>query len=120
MTPSGHRARIQRAAVATAAAVFRPTSSSTIRSPATSGACRRTHLRCVLPATTRTRLAPDTGAHRSYVSRKVLFPRMSGRNGLGLSLLVSGQRRVPKPPARMTAKVGGIMSVEEAVADDAG
>src|SRR5262245_13806538 len=120
MTPSAHRDRIQRAAVATAAAVFRPISSSTIRSVATSGAWRRTHLRCAAPATTRTRSGPDTGAIRSYVRRNVLFPRNRGRNGLGLSPPVSGQRRVPEPPARITAKVGGIMSVEKSIADDAG
>src|SRR5262245_26813490 len=120
MTPSAHRDRIQRAAVATAAAVFRPISSSTIRSAATSGAWRRTHLRCAAPATTRTRPGPDTGAPRSYVRRNELFPRISGRNGLGLSAFVKGQRRVPEPPARITTNVGGIISVEESIADDAG
>src|SRR5438445_13782701 len=60
------------------------------------------------------------GAIRSYDNRKRLFPTKRGRNCFGRAARAMGQRRVPDPPARMTAKTGRRRgSIEEAVAEDA-
>ena len=105
MTPSGSRERISRIAQATAGAVFRPLGSPRMFPAGSSGRCSPTRPRCSSAATTSVRSAGASGAARSNVAWIMLRSPATRRNCFGRSPVLSGQNRVPAPPARITTHV---------------
>src|SRR5437763_12964440 len=66
------------------------------------GRCSCTSGSIERPVTTQAWSGEISGATRAKVSCIILFPLGSGRNCLGKDGVLSGHRRVPLPPARMT------------------
>src|SRR5262249_33622129 len=67
------------------------------------GRCSWTRLAIFCPVTTHVCSGVTNGSTRSSVSCIILFPLGSGRNCFGNVGVLSGQSRVPLPPARITA-----------------
>src|SRR2546422_10120814 len=67
------------------------------------GKCSRTSSSIERPVTTQARSGAMSGATRASVSCIILLPLGSGRNCLGKPGVLSGHKRVPLPPARITA-----------------
>src|ERR1700683_1045327 len=88
-----------------AAAVLRPTGSVSTRLRAGAGTCLRTCWACALLVTVQTRSGGIIGRKRATVcSSMVSFPTMFN-SCLGVRVRLRGQKRVPRPPARITACV---------------
>ena len=69
----------------------------------TSGSCSRTMAPYRPSVTMYTSRGSISGARRATVAWSSVVSPTSGRKGLGLSARLSGQRRVPPPPAMITA-----------------
>src|SRR5215475_1935708 len=91
------------AARAIAAAVFRPKGSVSTRLRADVGNCFFNAVTCSAFVTVQIRSAGISDRSRSTVcSSMVVFPMMFS-NCFGVLLRLRGQKRVPRPPARITA-----------------
>src|ERR1700680_3304111 len=91
------------AAQAIAAEVLRPIGSPKICDAGTDGKCSCTRSAMLRPVTTHACSGATTGSIRASDSCIMLRPLGSGKNCLGKAGVLSGQRRVPLPPAKITA-----------------
>ena len=91
------------AAQAMAAEVLRPTGSPRMWDAGTAGRCSCTSAAMLRPVTTHACSGDTTGSMRASDTCIMLRPLGSGKNCLGNAGVLSGHRRVPLPPARITA-----------------
>jgi hypothetical protein len=87
--------------------VLRAAGSTRMLAAGNSGRSRRIVAVCEAPATVKTSRAGMSGSTRSSVSRIMAVSPAIGRNCLGARRRLSGQNRVPLPPAMMTALRSG-------------
>ena len=85
-------------------AVFRARGSTTKFFFGSPGSSRIKDSVCPASATVRTSRGATSGASRSTVSSIIDFALTMSRNCLGRDFRLSGQNRVPLPPAMMTAR----------------
>ncbi len=102
-TARGARAAITPAARAMAAAVSRPQGSPSTLPGGTSGTMARTAGTRSAPVTTNTRSGATSGRTRRTASASNARRPTNASNCLGRRLVLIGQKRSPRPPARMTA-----------------
>src|ERR1700736_2307341 len=91
------------AARAMAAAVLRPTGSARTCLRADAGKCLRTEADCSALVTVQMWSAGINGSRRAKVCCSMESAPMMLRSCLGVRVRLRGQKRVPRPPARMTA-----------------
>src|SRR6202011_1647411 len=91
------------AARAMAAAVLRPTGSARTCLRADAGKCLRTDADCSALVTVQMRSAGINGSRRATVCCSMEFAPMMLSSCLGVRVRLRGQKRVPRPPARITA-----------------
>src|SRR5258708_40218871 len=86
-----------------ATAVFRPTVSISTRLRAAAGTCLRTAAACSAFVTVQMRSAEISGFRRETVCGSIVSLPTMLRSCLGVRVRLRGQKRVPRPPARITA-----------------
>ena len=89
-----------------AAAVFRPTGSARICDRGTRGSCCRTAADCTELVTIHWREDGKSGASRAAVCSSMVSRPTILSNCFGVHVRLRGQKRVPRPPARITAWAG--------------
>ena len=102
ITAVGSRRARRNAARPIAGAVFRPTGSATICFLSSLLSCRTIASRRSSLVMTQKCFVLASGRSRSTVSWIMLFLLLSGSSCLAMRLRLSGQKRVPRPPARIT------------------